>query len=464
MLLNYRFQCVGVLVRPHNSFNELLKRCDLTLLLVLAMFATGFGGDYLLVEGSKVFSPWGFPRVIVEVFFIGCFCYLVSLNQDSPIKIPVFMSMLLELWWITLVLSYVVRFVFIDYQYQFILNAVIYAFNSLLVARLLYLLLRNLLLAKSYLVSYIVLVILPLSTLNIFNSHFWYEDYTADYSYENISKKTFFHDEILLKQHDLMQHQLAQIADGHNQQVDMYYIGFASDDAQHVFKNEVKLLQSLMEQHHGAHNRGMILYHDEDSAKTHPLAINHNLSVALQGIAQKMGEEDILFLYLTSHGSKDAYLNVDLSRFNFVNLEASDFTEMLRAANIPWKVIVVSACFSGTFMEGLQEDTSIVATAASATNTSFGCDNRREFTYYGEALLKNNLAQNQTLITALEQAMKEVYAKEIEEKLRPSNPQLWVGEDIKDHIASYEAKRYADSGQIPPPLNFPPKRKGRGRQ
>ena len=49
------------------------------------------------------------------------------------------------------------------------------------------------------------------------------------------------------------------------------------------------------------------------------------------------------------------------------------------------RVVIVSACYSGTFVPPLANDNTIVLTAADAKSTSFGCAPERDWTYFGDA-------------------------------------------------------------------------------
>jgi len=46
---------------------------------------------------------------------------------------------------------------------------------------------------------------------------------------------------------------------------------------------------------------------------------------------------------------------------------------MLVDSNIKWKVLVVSACYSGGFVEPLKDANTVVITAADDKSSSFGC-------------------------------------------------------------------------------------------
>ena len=53
--------------------------------------------------------------------------------------------------------------------------------------------------------------------------------------------------------------------------------------------------------------------------------------------------------------------------------------------------MIVSACYSGTFVPPLANDNTIVITAADARNPSFGCAPGREWTFFGDAFFNRSL-------------------------------------------------------------------------
>jgi hypothetical protein len=104
-------------------------------------------------------------------------------------------------------------------------------------------------------------------------------------------------------------------------------------------------------------------------------------------------------------------------------------------------VIVVSACYAGGFIEPLKSPNTLIATAADSTNTSFGCSDDRDFTYYGEAIFQNIMSKGADFVSALDQASSEVYKMENEMKTdHHSNPQLWQGDEIRKKLTELKIK------------------------
>ena len=98
-------------------------------------------------------------------------------------------------------------------------------------------------------------------------------------------------------------------------------------------------------------------------------------------------EEDILALFVTSHGSAQGVaLSLGGSHRNVLDeqtLSPTELREALDASGILWRVLIISACQSGVFVTPLQNDNTLIVTAASTDRLSFGCGNGVEFTEFG---------------------------------------------------------------------------------
>jgi hypothetical protein len=144
--------------------------------------------------------------------------------------------------------------------------------------------------------------------------------------------------------------------------------------------------------------------------------------------------EDILFLFITSHGDAQHELAFDLPPLNLQQLTPTALARMLADAGIKWKVVVVSACYSGGFVEPLRDAETMVITAADARSTSFGCESGRDYTYFGQAYFNEALTHTFSFVDAFEQARQSVLTREEVEHLTPSSPQMHVGAAIRPKL------------------------------
>lgn len=212
-----------------------------------------------------------------------------------------------------------------------------------------------------------------------------------------------------------------------------YFVGFASHAREDVFENEVKHIETLFRERLGAEGRTVILVNGRNTMDELPLANGPNLETILNGVAEKMGPEDLLFLHMTSHGSKDHEFSVLFESMRLNDLSAKRIGEIVKGADLPWRVVVVSACFSGGYIEELKSPRAMVITAASADRTSFGCENGREYTYFGAAYYRDSLTDGDYR-AAFERAVPLVREREESRGFKHSEPQIWVGEEIVDKL------------------------------
>ena len=153
------------------------------------------------------------------------------------------------------------------------------------------------------------------------------------------------------------------------------------------------------------------------------------LAMSLQVAAKGMdAENDVLFLILTSHGST-AGLAVKAGRLT-QTLTPSDLAYMLARTGVRYKVVVISACYSGVFIPRIANPDTLVITAADADHPSFGCRDKAKWTYFGNAFFNIALRQAKSLKDAFVVARSLVEKQEVRERFEPSNPLMAGGENV----------------------------------
>ena len=213
--------------------------------------------------------------------------------------------------------------------------------------------------------------------------------------------------------------------------VDLYALGFAGDGSENVFRNEVDYFQQLMSRRFDADGRTISLINNPDTLDSAPLATLSNLRRALQGVAGRMDrKEDVLLLFLTSHGSREHELYVDLDPLPLDQIRPEDLRSALDDAGIRWRVVVVSACYSGGFVDALRDPYTLVITAARSDRSSFGCGVDSDITWFGKAFLTEALNQTTDFEQAFALASKRIREWELAEGDTPSVPQMVAGEAI----------------------------------
>ena len=188
-------------------------------------------------------------------------------------------------------------------------------------------------------------------------------------------------------------------------------------------------------------SQSVTLINSRDTVQDIPLASKTSIKKTLLHLASKMDHEnDILFLYMTSHGSKKASFSLKQSRLGLVDLKATDLSGMLKDIPVKWKVIVISACYSGQFIEPLEDDNTLIITAADEERKSFGCSDAGEFTHFGDAYFNKALKQTNDFVKAFDIANDLVEKREKDENRKHSLPQIHSPEAITQQLAKWRTE------------------------
>ena len=109
-------------------------------------------------------------------------------------------------------------------------------------------------------------------------------------------------------------------------------------------------------------------------------------------------------------------------------LTPQEVAAVLDREGIKNRVVIVSACYSGTFVPPLANDNTIVLTASDAKSTSFGCAPERDWTYFGDALFRQSMRPGRDFQRAFDNAARSLISGlELMDRARPSNPQAHFG-------------------------------------
>lgn len=224
---------------------------------------------------------------------------------------------------------------------------------------------------------------------------------------------------------------------------DLYVVGFAGDASDDVFRNETLYLKQLFEQRFDARGRVVALVNNPDNLGEQPyapLATYDNLYDTLAAVGKRMDrKEDALLLFVTTHGTEDhtLYVQVDGNEEDFISPQ--DLRTALDDAGIDHRIIVLSACYSGGFIPALRSPDTLILTAARADRPSFGCGNTSNATYFGQAWLIDAMNQSDDPLAAFTIAKAEITAREKQDGELPSLPQQSLGKRIAPVLARWRA-------------------------
>jgi hypothetical protein len=165
------------------------------------------------------------------------------------------------------------------------------------------------------------------------------------------------------------------------------------------------------------------LVNSADTVRTIPIATRDTIAAAVRAIGDVMDKgEDVLILFMTSHGTRGGFV-LQLPGRRWSNLRRGSSRRFLDSAGIQNRVVIVSACYSGSFVPPLANDNTIVITAADARNPSFGCAPGREWTFFGDAFFNRGAAARHRFAARLQRRTDHDQRVGAPDNLSPSNPQ-----------------------------------------
>ena len=134
---------------------------------------------------------------------------------------------------------------------------------------------------------------------------------------------------------------------------------------------------------------------------------------------------DRCLIFLTSHGERGS--GVWLARSNRALTPDELARALSRGCSAVPTVVIVSACYSGSFAAGkMASSNRIVLTAARGDRPSFGCQAHRTYNFFDECLL-GVLPQAATWRSVSDRANRCVRRMEHALGARPSEPQAYFG-------------------------------------
>jgi hypothetical protein len=222
---------------------------------------------------------------------------------------------------------------------------------------------------------------------------------------------------------------------------DLYFVGFAPYAAEDVFRKDMEVARDLFDDRFDTDGRSILLINNPRTVLDEPLATVSNLRETLKAIGGGIDpDDDVVMLYLEGHGSADRKLAAEFPPLELDALTPESLRDMLDDAGIKWRIIVVSACYSGGWIEPLKDEHTLIMTASAANRRSFGCGTGSDATYFGDALFQHALRFEDSFVKAFEQARERIAERERTEHVSPpSNPQIYFGTEMAAKLPKLEA-------------------------
>jgi hypothetical protein len=192
-------------------------------------------------------------------------------------------------------------------------------------------------------------------------------------------------EEYAAAQAPLLEAQIADLDDGRDGKPQLFALPVGGYADQSVFLNEVEGVRTILEAQFGAGSRSIALVNSLADPMRYPEVSWDNLTAATEALSGNMGQEDVLFLFLTSHGREDGFgltFHPAAGR-DRTGMRAQDLAGLLDRYYEGPAIVVVSACKSGSFIDDFSRPDRLVITASAADRNSFGCRDGAVWTDFG---------------------------------------------------------------------------------
>lgn len=172
---------------------------------------------------------------------------------------------------------------------------------------------------------------------------------------------------------------------------DVYFLAIGGDGTAGVFSREVDWVSERLGGVLDLKRRQVRLVNG--GGDTLPLATRTSVREALNALDALMDpEEDLLLVHIVSHGARNGELVLDARNLQLNNLTVADGKQWLNALKVKHQWVVISACYSGQWVNALAAPQRAVFSSAAQDRTSFGCADDSERTWFSRALYGEDMS------------------------------------------------------------------------
>lgn len=257
-------------------------------------------------------------------------------------------------------------------------------------------------------------------------------------------------EQVLYAQPQRMQDAIDKLAPRVPGKANLYLISFAGDGEENVFRNEVEYAEKLFSERFDAKGHVLTLINNPGTLDRRPIASLSNLELAIDALGKKLDpNEDVLMVFITTHGSRAHELYVSLDPLPLDQIVPEDLADVFSESPLKHRVFVISACYSGGFIDALKGDSTMVITAARGDRASFGCGSGSDITDFGRAFFVDALNRTASFTDAFADAKKEIDAWETRDEQTHSLPQIATTPSIEAAL-----KKWRDGFKPGPAVPF----------
>jgi len=212
----------------------------------------------------------------------------------------------------------------------------------------------------------------------------------------------------------------------------LVFVGSAQHSQSLAFQRDVLLVEQRLR----AINprlQSIILSNQQASTLTYPFATIDTLNHTFKQLAKWSEKYPLtLVILITTHGNVDV-LSSNIANEHFPPVRSGNLRGWLDTLGDTPTTVILSACFSGSFMPMITEKPRVILTSAAANRSSFGCNYGSDNTYFISALFGDDFDAGKTWNANFDAARSAIEKREQAMRFAPpSNPQRYIPVNLED--------------------------------
>lgn len=197
-----------------------------------------------------------------------------------------------------------------------------------------------------------------------------------------------------------------------------------------AFRNDVLLAEKLVKEIDPNALMLKLANPARDQSADWPQATAENFALVMSKMAEVARPRDRVLLLISTH-SNPGLLNINVGGKHLQPLTPATLSSALAPLNDVPTLVVLSACYSGAFIELLKAPNRVVLTATDVRSTTFNCQYKGEHTPFADALFGQAGAPNRSVTEWMGEAQKSIAAQEKRRKVPASQPRIFVGDSAR---------------------------------
>jgi hypothetical protein len=255
---------------------------------------------------------------------------------------------------------------------------------------------------------------------------------------------------VLAAQQFMLDRAIDRLEDERPGVTDLYFVAFAPDARRAGFVADVDAAQRTMDERWDTQRRSVVLVNSPVTVAERPFASITHLRQVLLEIGDLIDtDDDVVMVYVTGNSNADHTLTAVNPPLELAALSPQGLKQLLDAANIRWRIIVVSTCEAGAWIDALKDDESVVIASSAASVRGAECSGSLRPGAFASAFFGDAMRRSDDIRAAFDIARKQLVTQHAAE------PVMYVGAAIAEQlkslrqrgkgrvVASFDAHRHA---------------------